>query len=66
VPLQALGAIREIDPEVRAILTSGYDAQGAAESLDGDSFGDVLQKPYRSDTLLARLQSLLRETGARS
>jgi two-component system, cell cycle sensor histidine kinase and response regulator CckA len=57
---EALREIRAFDPEVKAILTSGYVR---AESLEGggkEDLGDVLQKPYRAATLLARLGKILR------
>ncbi len=57
---EALREIRAFDPNVKAILTSGYVR---AESLEGggrEELGDVLQKPYRATTLLSRLGKLLR------
>lgn len=39
--------LREIDPDVRAILSSGYSREGAPQEAIGDGMMGFVQKPYR-------------------
>lgn len=51
--------LRAIDPAVRVLLATGYTEDEAASRLgEGESVGIVL-KPYRLDSLRARLEDLL-------
>ncbi len=39
--------LREMDPDVRVVLTSGFDPQGTASDLSGLGASGFLAKPYR-------------------
>jgi PAS domain S-box-containing protein len=43
---QVLKALREIDPEVKVILSSGYVMQGNAVKVLADEYSSFMQKPY--------------------
>ena len=51
--------IREIDPEVPVILSSGYSGSEVARRFVGKNIAGFLQKPYRSEQLLDALRSAL-------
>jgi two-component system cell cycle sensor histidine kinase/response regulator CckA len=54
-----LKALREINPEVRAIILSGYsqiDAQSVLEQLEIDAF---IQEPFELNSLLQKVAALL-------
>jgi CheY-like chemotaxis protein len=57
--VEALKMIRELDPEARVILSSGYDERDTLAHLDRDQGVEFLQKPYRARTLLAKLRTVL-------
>ncbi len=59
--LQTLRALRAIDPDVRAIVSSGYSEDPVMSEYRRHGFADVLRKPYTMDEL-ARV--LARVTGA--
>lgn len=59
---EALRALREIDPEVRAIVTSGYGAGHLDEQLSEAKPYEVLQKPYSVQALIAVLRRVLGTT----
>ena len=42
-----------LDPEVRVVLTSGYNEQDAINRFTGESLTGFIQKPYRAKGLLA-------------
>ncbi len=44
--------LREIDPDVRVILSSGYDEQEVARRFGGQGYTAFIQKPYDDVTLL--------------
>ncbi len=56
--LQVFTQLKEIDPEVRVILSSGYNER---EAIRGFKPGllDFLQKPYHLDTLVAVINKYL-------
>jgi nitrogen-specific signal transduction histidine kinase/CheY-like chemotaxis protein len=51
--------LREIDPDVRVILMSGYDEQSAVPGLVRDRKSDFLQKPFRPTMLIERVQKMM-------
>ena len=57
--VEALKLIREVDPEARVILSSGYDERDTIAQLDRSQGVEFLQKPYRARTLLAKLRTVL-------
>jgi CheY-like chemotaxis protein len=61
---EAFQAMRQIDPQVPVILSSGYTEQDATRDLVGSGLGAFLQKPYRLRDLEAALNSVLGKTNA--
>jgi FixJ family two-component response regulator len=51
--------LREIDPNLDVILSTGFDDIEIDVTLQTDSHLYFLQKPYTVDTLLTRIQSIL-------
>lgn len=51
--------LRQINPEVRVILSSGYNEQDATNRFAGKGLAGFLQKPYSSDFLAEKIQAIL-------
>jgi PAS domain S-box-containing protein len=51
--------MRNIQPQVKAILSSGYNEQTATSQLVGKGLGAFLQKPYRFEDLQAVVRKVL-------
>jgi len=51
--------LRRINPNVRVVLTSGYNEQEVTSSLAGKGLAGFIQKPYRADSLLATFHDIL-------
>lgn len=51
--------LRELDTEVRIILSSGYDEKVSTLNFDADTALVFLRKPYALDALLACVQDAL-------
>jgi PAS domain S-box-containing protein len=60
--------LRRIRPEVRVILSSGYNEQSVTNRFVGKGLAGFIQKPYRPSALTAKLRELLSdsETGERA
>jgi PAS domain S-box-containing protein len=56
---EALKAMRRIQPDVRVLLSSGYDEQQLTERFSGQGVAEFIQKPYRSATLIEKLRVVL-------
>ena len=54
---QAFRELRRINPEVRIIMTSGYNEQAVSQKFLGKGLSGFLQKPFRLSTLRDSLQS---------
>jgi PAS domain S-box-containing protein len=50
--------LREINPDIKVILYSGYNEQEAAERFAGLGIGGFLQKPFSLTALKEKLQSI--------
>ncbi len=48
--------LRQIDPEVRVILSSGYSQAEAFERFAGEGLLGFIQKPYDADTLIREVR----------
>lgn len=48
-------ALREINPDVRVILSSGYSEAEATRQFIGRGLADFVQKPYDFDTLITKV-----------
>ncbi|MCG8463198.1 MAG: PAS domain S-box protein [Holophagales bacterium] len=51
--------LREIQPDARVVLSSGYNEQIAAERFEGEGLAAFLQKPYRQTDLILTLDKVL-------
>jgi CheY-like chemotaxis protein len=51
--------LRELDPQVRVVLSSGYNEQDAINRFTGDGLAGFIQKPYRAKGLLAAVGKAL-------
>ena len=49
-------AIRQISPDVRVILSSGYSEETATGRFAGLGLAGFIQKPYQLDTMIATLR----------
>ncbi|MGC2064504.1 MAG: PAS domain S-box protein [Thermodesulfovibrionales bacterium] len=58
----ALKKLREIDPDVKAIVSSGYADNLVEANYHSYGFAASLKKPYRIDTLQESLNALLRSS----
>jgi len=52
-------SLRQIHPEVRVILSSGYSEQEAINRFAGKKLAGFIQKPYQTAELAARLRTAL-------
>ena len=57
--MTALIEMRKIRPDVKVILSTGYDAQEATQRFVGHGLAGYLQKPYRQDALRAMVERVL-------
>jgi len=51
--------LREMNPDVRVVLSSGYSEQDATNSFADHELAGFVQKPYRLATLRAKLREVL-------
>jgi CheY-like chemotaxis protein len=54
-----LGELKKQKPDVRVLLTSGYDDSGCGDEDDPAQHVSFLQKPYRAERLISELQAVL-------
>jgi CheY-like chemotaxis protein len=57
--VETLRRLRAIRPDLPVLLTSGYSAESALEIAGGNARIDFIQKPYRPQELIAKLQALV-------
>jgi CheY-like chemotaxis protein len=57
---EAFRRMKELDPNVRVILSSGYNEQEAIQQFLGRGLAGFIQKPYQLKTLLEALNKALR------
>ncbi len=48
--------MREVRPDVRVLLSSGYGEQNAAERLAGEPTVEFIQKPYTTAALVRKIR----------
>jgi len=58
---EALERMREIDPNVRAIVSSGYSNDPVMADYRKHGFVGVLAKPYTSDNVRSQLEAITKE-----
>jgi two-component system cell cycle sensor histidine kinase/response regulator CckA len=56
-------ALRAINPSVKVLLASGYSVTGAAQALLQSGARGFVQKPYRRQTLVEKIQEVLASGG---
>ncbi len=56
---QAFREMRRIRPDVKVILSSGYNEQDATQRFTGKGLAGFIEKPYQSATLTAKLRDAL-------
>ena len=49
-------ALRQISPDVRVILSSGYSEEAATDAILPVGLAGFIQKPYQFDTMIAKLR----------
>ncbi|WP_236075230.1 response regulator [Mariprofundus sp. EBB-1] len=52
-------ALRNIQPDVKVILSSGYNEQDATNRFAGKGLAGFIQKPYEPESMLNKLQEIL-------
>ncbi|UCC43793.1 MAG: PAS domain S-box protein [Candidatus Zixiibacteriota bacterium] len=60
---QAIKEIREIDPEVRAIVCSGYSNNPVLTDFAGSGFDGIVAKPFKPDELVRVVQEVTNAAG---
>jgi two-component system, cell cycle sensor histidine kinase and response regulator CckA len=58
---ETLQELRELDPDVTAVVSSGYSADSAISEYQSHGFRACLTKPFRLDTLKNTLNDLLKQ-----
>jgi PAS domain S-box-containing protein len=51
--------LRQLDPEVRVLLTSGYSEQEATSQFAGKGLAGFIEKPFRANVLLEKVNEAL-------
>lgn len=59
-------ALRQINPEVRVILSSGYNKTDIGGRFTGNEFVGFIQKPYRAEKLVAEIKRHVRQAQAKT
>jgi PAS domain S-box-containing protein len=59
---EAFNRMREINPQVKMLLSSGFSEDGDAQAILKDGASGFIQKPYRSAELLLMVQQALQTT----
>jgi CheY-like chemotaxis protein len=59
---EAIGKLREIDPQVKAIVSSGYSNDQVLADFQRYGFQGVLAKPYHLEELSTVLQQVIHQT----
>ena len=58
--LEATLAIKQLDPNARVIVSSGYLEQNARNAALEHGFAGILPKPYTADRLATELRYVLK------
>ena len=60
---EAIGHLREVRPDVRVVVTSGFDEQEVRGRFAEWKISGVLKKPYTAEQLVAAVREPLRDAG---
>ncbi len=55
--------LRQLDPDVRIVLMSGYNSQNVTTQFAGKGLAGFMQKPFRADELAAQVRAVLERRG---
>ncbi|MES1194371.1 MAG: hypothetical protein ABUL65_00665, partial [Opitutus sp.] len=58
---EAMEALRQFDPEVRAVVSSGYSSDPVLANHRAYGFGAVVPKPYEIEQLAQAILTVWRE-----
>ena len=53
-------ALRELDPDAKIVMTSGYSEQEVVAHFVGKGLAGFVQKPYKADLFLGKIRDILR------
>ena len=56
---QCLKQIREIDPEIPVILSSGFSEEESMKQFQDSGINSFIQKPYQVEVLIEKIQALI-------
>ena len=56
---ETLRALRDLNQEVRVILSSGYNEQEISERFEGLGLSGFIQKPYQAHQLIEKVREAL-------
>jgi CheY-like chemotaxis protein len=56
----ALRALQRLRPDIKILLSSGYDEDEAIQRFAGERLSGFIQKPYTSAQLAEKIKSVLR------
>lgn len=56
---ECFSELRRISPDVKVILSSGYNEQDATSRFVGQGLAGFIQKPYSSDLLIEKLRAMI-------
>ena len=56
---EAVGKLREIDPDVKAVVSSGYTNDPCVQDYAGFGFAGKLAKPYKINDMKVLLEQLI-------
>ncbi|MFA5236888.1 MAG: response regulator [Methanoregula sp.] len=59
---EAIGKLRTYDPDVKAVVSSGYANDPAVQDFASYGFSGRLTKPYRINEMKAILEDMIRKT----
>lgn len=62
--LETFQRLKQLEPEVKVILTSGYSEQDAISRFSGKGLAGFIQKPYRPGELLHLMDQILGGTAS--
>jgi two-component system cell cycle sensor histidine kinase/response regulator CckA len=51
--------LRQMKPEVKVLLTSGFNEQDAVNRFSGKGLSGFLQKPFTSEELITKVRGIL-------
>ncbi|KAA3612000.1 MAG: PAS domain S-box protein [Calditrichaeota bacterium] len=53
--------LRQLNPKIKVILSSGYNEQEATNNFTGKGLAGFLQKPYRASELIEKVRDLIKD-----